>query len=399
MNKRTKLIVSLLFVVVIILAAAVTRFYSSVPAEVIGGVNQPDVARRLESNANGYDIFENSSGLCGILDNRDRMIVVPEWLDLSFAEGETCIASKRIGGKTLRGCIDFEGNVTVPFIYGSITPHQNNGVVFYIAEADADGQFVIYDSSFRPVFRQSWSGAKYSDGKLILVDQGGIFTYSFGKNGMNFMSAKVSGETLDCPYTMEVSSSIILDQLTSQMLEEIVSDTGAYLEYAFTGDKELLTQLTAGSQTGFRQLYPDDHTILEKKLRGVSEINISKARLEDGSTGYAVSVKTDAGITYSDENDGKIKKLDSTANARVIFTGTGLNDLTAVSGSFREERPDYPVPEPPPPAPEFDPETGEPIEPQPTSPEEMQQEDIPQAGGQTGDDVYYAPEAGIMQDE
>ena len=393
MNKRTKLIVSLLFVVVIILAAAVTRFYSSVPVEVMGGVNQPDVSRRLKSNASGYDIFENSSGLCGILDNRDRMIVAPEWLELSFAGGDTCIASKRIGGKALWGCIDFEGNVTVPFIYGSITPHQNNGVVFYIAEADADGQFVIYDSSFRPAFRQSWAGAKYSDGKLILVDQSGIFTYSFTDGKMTFGNAKVSGETLDCAYTMEVSSWIILEELSSQMLEEIVSDTGAYLEYAFTGDKELLTQLTAGSQTGFRQLYPDDHKILEKKLKGVSELALSRARLEDGTTGYAVSLKADAEITYSDENDGKIKTLSDTCNARVIFTGTSLNDLTAVSGSFREQQPDYPRPEPPPP------ETGEPIEPQPTSPEEMQQEDIPQAGGQTGDDVYYAPEAGIMQAE
>lgn len=383
MNKRTKLVVSLLFVVIIILAAAVTRFYSAVPDEVIGGVNQPDISRRLETNSDKYTIFENGSSLCGILDSRDRVIVAPEWLTLSFAGENACTASKRIGGKVLSGCIDYEGNITVPFIYSTITRHQKDTQVFYIAEADADGQFVIYDADFRPAFRQSWTGAKYTDGKLILVDKGGIFTYSFGSGGLVFENAKVSGETLGCAYTMEVDSGILLQKLTSQMLEKIVSDTGAYLEYAFTGDDDLLSQL--GNRTGFQQLYPEDHKILEKKLKSINEIYVYNVRLEDGSPGFAVAVKADAEITYSDENDGELKTLNGFANAKVTFTGTNLNDLSAAAGSFKEQQPDYPKPEPPP-APEYDPETGELLVPLPTAADDMP---VQQEAAQPDGEMFY----------
>lgn len=390
MNKRTKLVVSLLFVVIIILAAAVTRFYSSVPDEVSGGVNQPEISKRIASDPDGNDIFEDSSGLCGILDSRDRVIVAPEWLELSFAGDDTCIASKRIGGKVLFGCIDFEGNITVPFIYSSITHHQKDGFTFYIGEAAADGQFVVYDKSFIPVFRQSWTGAKFSDGKLILVDKGGIFTYGITSGGVVCERAKLSGESLGCAYTMEVTSQIILQKLSTQMLEKMVSDTGVYLEFAYTGNEDLLGQITSATRA-FQQLYPDDHKILEKELKGVNEIYIYNTRLDNGSSGYAISVKADTEVTYSDENDGKTKKLTEECAAKVTFSGGSLNDLIAVSGSFNKESPDYPKPEPPQ-TQEYDPETGEPLTPQPETPEDVQPE-TPQAGEQ---ELYQQDETVIQ---
>ena len=387
MNKRTKLIVSLLFIVIIILAAAVTRFYSSVPDEVSGGVNQPEVARRLASDSEGNDIFEDSSGLCGVLDSRDRVIVAPDWLELSFAGDNTCIASKRIGGRVLFGCIDFEGNVTVPFVYSSITPHQTSDFTFYIAEAAADGQFVVYDGSFTPMFRQSWTGAKFTDGKLILVDKGGIFTYGITKNGALCERAKLSGESLGCAYTMEVTSQIILQKLSTQMLEKMMSDTGVFLEFAYTGKEDLLRQINSATRA-FQQLYPDDHKILEKELRGINEIYISNARLEGGGTGFAISVKADTEITYSDETDGKTKKLREECTAKVTFTGSNINDLTAVSGGFSKQSPDYPKPEPPP---EYDPETGELMT--PSVPEEVPEQ---QEMAAPREDMFYQEEPAMQ---
>lgn len=380
MDKRTKLIASLLFVVLVILAAAVTRFYSSVPDEISTGVNQTEVSKRLETDSGGNMIFENSSGLCGVLDSRERLIVAPEWQKLSFAGNNTCIASKQIGGKTLTGCIDYEGNITVPFVYSSINRHSADSSDFYIAEADADGQSVIYDSQFRPMFRQSWTGAKFTDGKLILVDAGGIFTYTMTEEGAIFDNAKISGETLGCNYTLEVNSRILLQKLTSQVLEQILRSSGVYLEFAFSGNEDLLSQITTKSHTAFQQIFPEDHKILDKSLKGVSDIAIYSVRLEDNTAGYTVSMKADTELTYSDEFDGKTKKLRDKYTAKVTFTGSNMNTLTAVSGSFVETQPRYPQPEPEP-EPMYDPVTGElilPIQPE-TSPQDLPDTETPTA--------------------
>ena len=70
----------------------------------------------IDSDSSGNRIFRENSGLFGIIDSNDRIIVAPEWLDLKFTDGNMCIAKQRIDGNLLIGCIDYEGNISVPFI-------------------------------------------------------------------------------------------------------------------------------------------------------------------------------------------------------------------------------------------------------------------------------------------
>ncbi|MDE6101855.1 MAG: WG repeat-containing protein, partial [Ruminococcus sp.] len=78
----------------------------------------------LASDSSGNRIFSDSNGLFGIIDSNDRIIVAPEWLDLKFTDGSLCIAKQRTDGNLLVGCIDYEGNISVPFIYQNIEHHQ-----------------------------------------------------------------------------------------------------------------------------------------------------------------------------------------------------------------------------------------------------------------------------------
>ena len=77
MTKHTRLIVSVLFIVVIILAIAITRFNSKNDKGSLNGTMQPAVAKKLGTDDSGNRIFQDTNGLYGILDNkRYRFLVI-----------------------------------------------------------------------------------------------------------------------------------------------------------------------------------------------------------------------------------------------------------------------------------------------------------------------------------
>ena len=295
----------------------------------------------IDSDSSGNRIFRDNGGLFGIIDSNDRIIVAPEWLDLKFADGNICIAKQRIDGNLLSGCIDYEGNISVPFIYQNIEYHQEEEFSFYIADSANDNSHVIYDSRFVPCFSRAWESCNISDGEITLKTNNGTYEYAISKDGFRLKSAEVIGKTMERSYVIDISSRILLSKLSVSMIEKIAEDTEKYIEFAYTGNDEILSDITTGRRSSFTQLFPDDHKILSKKLLNISEISIYSVRSEDHTPHYAVSVTADTKIEYSDEANGK-NTLKDEYTAVVEFSGYSENDLTAVSGSFTQEEPEYP---------------------------------------------------------
>ncbi len=295
----------------------------------------------IDSDSSGNRIFRDNGGLFGIIDSNDRIIVAPEWLDLKFADGNICIAKQRIDGNLLSGCIDYEGNISVPFIYQNIEYHQEEEFSFYIADSANDNSHVIYDSRFVPCFSRAWESCNISDGEITLKTNNGTYEYAISKDGFRLKSAEVIGKTMERSYVIDISSRILLSKLSVSMIEKIAEDTEKYIEFAYTGNDEILSDITTGGRSSFTQLFPDDHKILSKKLLNISEISIYSVRSEDNTPHYAVSVTADTKIEYSDEANGK-NTLKDEYTAVVEFSGYSENDLTAVSGSFTQEEPEYP---------------------------------------------------------
>ena len=345
LNKHTKLIISLLFAVLIIFAFAVTRFYFSVPDETGGKGNQDIVATRLNSDSDGNTIFGTGDGHYGLIDSQGRVFVAPEWTELNFAGDDRCIASKNIGGRTVYGCIDYDGNIIVPFVYSKITERRVEQYDFYTAENADSGETVVYDSSFVPCFRRAWEGCTFDGSEMKLTSGKNSYIYTITPEGFPFTGASLSGEALSCGYDIDVTSRVLLSKLTVPMLEKMTADVGTYLEYAYTGDDDLLSKLTSGSRTGFLQLFPEEHKILDKKLKGISDIYIYSVRADGDVPRYEAAIKADTEITYSDDITGETRILRDVYKASVVFSGTGENNLTAVSGGFALRAPDYPKPE------------------------------------------------------
>ncbi|MCM1132125.1 MAG: hypothetical protein NC340_01500 [Ruminococcus flavefaciens] len=344
MNKRTRLIVSVLFAVIIILAAAITRFYVSVPDNMQSDSNQAEIVRTVETDGSGNIIFSDSNGKLGIADSV-RITAVPEWKELKFAGDGRCIASNEIGGKLLCGCIDYEGNVVVPFIYNSITRFIVNGLTIYCAENSGGDSYVLYNKDFMPLFRQSWDSYDFGENEITLSDKAGVYVFDADSDGLIFRSASVSGDVMDCQYNLTIYSRVLLAKLSVAMIEKMTSEAEKYLEYAYTGNDELISGITSGNRSSFIPAFRNDNNIIFRKLLGISDIHIYSVSSENGIPRYDVSVNADTELIYYDES-GAEKSLVDNYRISVKFSGNSESDLYAVSGKFELDSPVYPEPEP-----------------------------------------------------
>lgn len=338
--------VSVLFVVIIILAIGITRFYFDVSKDTGSSSAPAEIIRKLDVDSSGNRIFEGNNSLYGVVDSGDKVIVAPEWTELSFASDGLCIAAKRIGGRMLTGCVDYSGNIVVPFIYRNISRYESDSLVLYIAEADTDSSCVIYDENFTPYFMRSWDNCSFNGNQLILANGDSVYTYSCGENDLLCTKADIAGQALGIDFRFNISSRLILSKLDCPELEKITENAASYLEYAFTGDPSFLAALNADADSGaFTRLFPDDVKITSRKLTGISDIFIYTERSANGSYSYAVSIMADTEIEYIDEN-GELCDLEDSYKAIVRFASSA-GGVTAASGAFVKTEPDYPVYEEP----------------------------------------------------
>ncbi|MBQ9139108.1 MAG: hypothetical protein IJX61_00655 [Ruminococcus sp.] len=339
MNKRTRLIVSLLFVVLIILAVAITRFYVNAGNDpAVNGGNE-SIEKILDTNEGGYSIFSDSSGSCGISES-GRILAAPEWESIEFAGDSICIASKKTGGTVRYGCIDFDGNVTVPLIYSGIEKQRAGGQVFYCAASIEDDSIVVYDSSFVPCFGKSWKSCHFSEDELLLSDERGRFTYNISENGLLFRSANLTGEIKERPYELNIYSRVLLSKLTPGMIEKMAEFTESYMAYAFDGDEAPFKEAGVDLRQ-FKKVFPNSEEIIQKRLKAIPEIHIYNVGSEDGTSAFDVFVSADAEILYTAEN-GKKESLTTCVKAYVRFRGNYETGLEAVSGSIEPQAPEYP---------------------------------------------------------
>lgn len=342
MNKHTRLIVSVLFIGIIVLAVAITRFYSRTEKSAVTSGSQTVIEKKLGFDSSGNRAFQNSDGLVGIIDSSERVIVSPEWQSIKFTNNkDRCIASKRISGKEMFGCIDYEGNIVVPFVYSNIEFISSAERVLYIAQAADKKSSVVYNSDFNPCFSRAWDSCKYNNGDLTVTSGTGSYTYSVKNSVFVFKSAVIEGTALEHPYSVTVVAS----GLTVPMMEKITATVGEYIEYAYANDpkeaEKLLSEMDITSKDEFSTLFQNEKKVTSKKLLDLSDIVVTSAPSKDKVPHYKVTLTASTGLTYKNE-ENKPKRLKGGYKAVIEFAGSSEEDFRAISGKFLAEKPDYP---------------------------------------------------------
>lgn len=343
MNKHTKVVISVLFAVIILLSVGITRFYiNNISYDTESNGTDIEIIRKIDEDEAGNRIFEDASGLYGIADINDRVIVSPEWTELEFTEKNVCIASKRIGGRMLTGCIDYEGSIIVPFVYKNIIPCSiNEDFDFYVAETDLDSTCVVYSSDFIPFFMRSWDGYIVDDNSITLKSGNNNFVYSYGENGFICRNAELNGNVLNADYSIDVYSQLLLSKLDSCMLEKISETVSDYIDYAFTGNENSLLKL--GGPEKFKTLFPDEENITSRKLIDISSVFIYSDKDENGDLRFNVSITVETRIRYKNE-EGDLDTIEDSFKAFIRFK-LSESLITPVSAGFEKSAPDYPAEE------------------------------------------------------
>ena len=273
MNKRTRLVVSLLFIVLIALSVAITQFYVNVPENQQKNNEQNEIANIISTNDSGFSVFSDNSGNLGLSES-GRVTAAAEWAELSFAGDSFCIASKKIRGNMLYGCIDYEGNVVVPLIYSEINNIVSDKYSLYTAVSASDGKCVVYNENFIPVFRNVWDSYEVSDGDFIFSDTHGRYVYSVYSDGLMFKRADVNGNILGKNYELSIISRVLLSKLTPSMIETMLGNAEKYMDYALTGNEENIKDITENNIRDFKKFFPDSESVSSKQVKSVPEIHL-----------------------------------------------------------------------------------------------------------------------------
>ena len=342
MTKHMRLVASVLFIVIIVLAVAITRFYSKTNQSTELSGTQPAIGKKLGSDASGNHIFTDSAGLYGIVDGNDRVIVYPEWQEIEFTDSDLCIASKQIRGKKLFGCIDYEGNISVPFVYSEITKLKLSERTLYAAKSAGDLTYVIYDRNFNPCFSRVWKSYKEDGNELILKTEQGVYRYNVTAGDIAFRNASVNGKTMGRSYDIEVTNKNLLSDLSVTSLETMSNAVGKYIEYAFTGDSSLLADIDSEPSAFFLTLFPEDHAVTSKDLKGLSDATVYTETSDDDLKHYKIYITADISASYKGA-DKKNQYTRSDYKAVVQFAYSPEKGMRVISGNFVPNKLSYPI--------------------------------------------------------
>lgn len=338
MNRNMRLIVSVLFIVIIVLAVAITRFYSKSEKSAYSEESQPVIEDIIDTR-DGSHIFKDNKGGYGILDSSGRVSVYPEWQELSFTEGSGCIASKRLSSKKMFGCIDYEGNVTVPFVYSEIIPAEVNGTQLLVAKSADNGSYTIYYSDFRPCFSRTWKSCSANSSELTLRTDAGIYTYSAENSELVLTKATVNGTVGDnIPYSFEIENDKLLEKLTPKLIEIMSEDLSGYLDYAYSKGRTVPDEKLDPRYRKFSAVFPDEKDI-EVKLTGLSDFQIYGISSKDEAIAVGVTLKVGTDVKQLANDSSQATSHDYLLRLR--FSGSFETDFGISYAKFQRSKPRY----------------------------------------------------------
>jgi len=322
--------------VIIILVICITRFYFDVSKDTGKNISSPVIYSRSEQPVNGMYIFEDENGLSGVIDENSSIILEPQWHSIEIMNNGFFIVSGMFGDDILYGCVDSEGNVTVPFIYSGFEKFGTDNMMFYVGKISGENSCIVYDNRFLPCLGRVWDSFDISGNKLNLYYNENIYSYFAGDDGISLKSTIIKNRAVKKKYSISFSSRVLLSKLDYRSLEKISDCISAYLDYSFTGNYSLLEPyVQQENQQNFSEFFYRYPEIDSKRLRAVKDISVYQEKLDDGTQCITASVKISAGISYPD-GDENINLKDIYC-AEVRFSEKEFGTVDMLSAYFLDD--------------------------------------------------------------
>lgn len=340
MSKHLKIFVSALFMVIIILAVCITRFYFDVSKNTGNNTSTADIYSKSEQKVNGMCIFESENSLFGVIDEDNNIILESQWQSVEIENNGFFIVSDVFRDDTLYGCLDSEGNTIVPFIYSGFEKFGTEDMLFYIGKISDSDSCIVYDSDFNPCLGRVWDSFEIDGNKIKLYYNDNVYSYFADSDGISLKSVIIKNKAMNRRYSISSSSRIILSKLDYVSLEKISDCISAYLNYSFTGNCSFMDDYVSSEKfQECREFFSDYPEVTSKKLREVKDVSIYQEKLEDGSQYITASVKIRAAVSC-ETDEGSV---DLTDNYRAVirFEEKEFGTVNMISASFSDDEIEY----------------------------------------------------------
>ncbi len=199
MNKHTKIVVSILAIVLLLLILATVSFSMDISRQ--SAAVQTEVSDGTV-NADGNEIVQSDEGLYGVDDAAGNTRIAPVWEQLHFIGSEYLSAGKDTAEGLRLGVLDLDGNVIAPFVYSEVyalTPD------FYLAVFADSGQIVVYDAGFRAIDAAVWDDFIWENQQLSLIKGEDTFSFSLEDAQMVLEKADISRSARSFSFSLEWS--------------------------------------------------------------------------------------------------------------------------------------------------------------------------------------------------
>ena len=176
MNWHIKLMFIFLFCTLVVMLAALIKFYYDVNKENNQAYLDSNIITDLSTDKTNYKIIRNDDGMLGIVDSEGRSVIEPQWDNIYILNSNRFAVQKKINDVLKMGIIDSDENYITPFIYTKFISVDNDYLIGYF---ENETGFSVFDTCGNLITDKKWLKYQYDkdNKKLTLSNDSGDYIF------------------------------------------------------------------------------------------------------------------------------------------------------------------------------------------------------------------------------
>ena len=316
MNWHIKLMFIFLFCTLVVMLAALIKFYYDVNKENNQAYLDSNIITDLSTDKTNYKIIRNDDGMLGIVDSEGRSVIEPQWDNIYILNSNRFAVQKKINDVLKMGIIDSDENYITPFIYTKFISVDNDYLIGYF---ENETGFSVFDTCGNLITDKKWLKYQYDkdNKKLTLSNDSGDYIFLNDNNKIICSEIKFSRKIKsEINITFDVNNAELIDQINSDNLFDIFNIMCTYFEALTSNNMEEIKKITNDQYYSSLSL---NNFFNNCEIKNISNVKIEKFISEECT--YILSVE----VIYDYKNHEKnIKNLKSLLSLTVIKDGDSM---------------------------------------------------------------------------
>ena len=316
MNWHIKLMFIFLFCTLVVMLAALIKFYYDVNKENNQAYLDSNIITDLSTDKTNYKIIRNDDGMLGIVDSEGRSVIEPQWDNIYILNSNRFAVQKKINDVLKMGIIDSDENYITPFIYTKFISVDNDYLIGYF---ENETGFSVFDTCGNLITDKKWLKYQYDkdNKKLTLSNDSGDYIFLNDNNKIICSEIKFSRKIKsEINITFDVNNAELIEQINSDNLFDIFNIMCTYFEALTSNNMEEIKKITNDQYYSSLSL---NNFFNNCEIKKISNVKIEKFISEECT--YILSVE----VIYDYKNHEKnIKNLKSLLSLTVIKDGDSM---------------------------------------------------------------------------